>query len=558
MKMPKIGRLDHHGIVGGVIDELGMVRIIDDIIGRDEQELVSAGMGVKAMIMNGLGFSDRPLSLSPQFFSNLPMSHLFGKGVRAEHFNRHKLGRVLDSIHKSGSEELFSAVVSKAVHLEGIAQSVRSLDTTSFSFFGDYEVSDREENAEVEADEGLREIRITHGYSKAHRPDLKQVVMELVVSQDGGIPLFMKAHDGNASDNKIFRERVKAMVEGMKSGEPMGTLIADSKLYTKAAMPWLAQVEFITRVPSSNKKVRQVTETALSKADDWKALVEGYKGQRFEVEHNDVTQRWVVIHSEAALLGARKTVHKQALKELDVFKRKLKHLCADSFSCASDAEKALRTLQKKLKLVKVRDSTIYSKNHYRKRGKPSADTPVDRVSWHIRACCDIDEQKLESNIRRRATFVLATNIDPAKQSDSQVLEAYKSQSAVERGFRFLKEPSFFTAAFFLKKPARIEALMVIMTLSLLVYSIAQRRLREALSQSKKTVPNQINKPISNPTLRWVFQLFQGINLLEIQGHDGEMKFIVDGLNQVRSTIVNLLGGEILRLYSNYSSQGCST
>jgi len=63
-------------------------------------------------------------------------------------------------------------------------------------------------------------ILITHGYSKDHRPDLKQAVLELMVSQDGGVPLLSKSWDGNASDTKVFQERAQTLMTTFKTPQP--------------------------------------------------------------------------------------------------------------------------------------------------------------------------------------------------------------------------------------------------------------------------------------------------------------------------------------------------
>jgi transposase len=107
----KVERLDHHGVVASVINDLRIAEIIDERIQPDDQEEVSTGEAVKAMILNGLGFSNRPLMLTPQFYANLPMGLLFREGVTAEHFNRHKLGRALDTIFSYGGDVLFSEIV---------------------------------------------------------------------------------------------------------------------------------------------------------------------------------------------------------------------------------------------------------------------------------------------------------------------------------------------------------------------------------------------------------------------------------------------------------------
>lgn len=94
-----------------------------------------------------------------------------------------------------------------------------------------------------------------------------------------------------------------------------------------------------------------------------------------------------------------------------------------------------------------------------------------------------------------------------------MLSKYKEQQAVERGFRFLKDPMFFTDSIFLKSPERIQSLGLIMGLCLLVYTLGQRQLRQTLQRRNATVPNQLNRPTDHPTLRWIFQCFQSIHVL---------------------------------------------
>jgi transposase len=97
------------------------------------------------------------------------------------------------------------------------------------------------------------------------------------------------------------------------------------------------------------------------------------------------------------------------------------------------------------------------------------------------------------------------------------LKIYKEQQSTERGFRFIKDPLFFADSLFVKNPERVETMMMLMALCLLVYNLGQRQLRIALKTQKVTVKNQLNKPTESPTLRWMFQCFQGIHLLITQG-----------------------------------------
>ncbi len=111
---------------------------------------------------------------------------------------------------------------------------------------------------------------------------------------------------------------------------------------------------------------------------------------------------------------------------------------------------------------------------------------------------------------------MATNVlDTNQLSNDDVLREYKAQQSTERGFRFLKDPLFFTNSVFLNSTERVAALAMIMGLCLLVYSLGQRALRQALERAKQTIDNQLGKPTTTPTLRWVFQCFMSIHLVTI-------------------------------------------
>ena len=98
-------------------------------------------------------------------------------------------------------------------------------------------------------------------------------------------------------------------------------------------------------------------------------------------------------------------------------------------------------------------------------------------------------------------------------SNGELLQEYKAQQSTERGFRFLKDPLFFTSSVFLKSPHRVAALAMVMGLCLLVYNLGQRSLRLALNATNQTIPNQLGKPTSTPTLRWIFQCFMSVRLI---------------------------------------------
>jgi transposase len=194
MESVRVERLDHLGVIASVIKELGLIDMINARLVPDAQEVMTPGEAVAGMILNGLGFANRPLSLTPQFFANKPLDLLFRDGIRADMFNRFKLGRILDEAYAYGCDLLFQELALAVCAQEGIDLRFNHLDTTSFALSGDY-VPDSDEQA----------ICIIHGYSKDHQPDLKQAVLELMVSQDGGVPFVSKSWDGNTSDTQIFQ-----------------------------------------------------------------------------------------------------------------------------------------------------------------------------------------------------------------------------------------------------------------------------------------------------------------------------------------------------------------
>ena len=78
----KINRLDHHGIVSGVIEDLKIVSLLDQYLPQDDKQEITPGEAVKGMIMNGLGFANRPLLLSPHFLLTCRLNIYFVKGVK--------------------------------------------------------------------------------------------------------------------------------------------------------------------------------------------------------------------------------------------------------------------------------------------------------------------------------------------------------------------------------------------------------------------------------------------------------------------------------------------
>jgi len=153
----------------------------------------------------------------------------------------------------------------------------------------------------------------------------------------------------------------------------------------------------------------------------------------------------------------------------------------------------------------------------------------------------INQDMVEQEALRKACWIVGTNIlSPTELSDQALATTYKEQGGVERGFRFLKDPLFLASSVFVKKPERIMALSLIMVLCLLVYRLAELRLRVRLAETAQTIPDQVQKSTSRPTMRWVFQCFEGIELLHIHT-SFTSRTLVLRLQPVHQLILFLLG-----------------
>ncbi len=531
----KVERLDHLGIIAGVIHDLGIIEMIDSRIGTDEREEISTGEAVAGMILNSLGFSNRPISLTPQFFENKAMGLLFREGISSDSFNRFKLGRSLDKTFSYGCDMLFSEIAVSVCQQEGIDLRFNCLDTTSFSVTGEY-VPDSDEHA----------IVVTHGHSKDHRPDLKQAVLELMVSQDGGVPFVSKSWDDNASDNNVFRERSAALLKEFAASSGPRYLIADSKLYTKKNAPNLVRLAFITRIPGNVKDVQQVIKQALT-SDQWHPVDAESSYHRVDLCHYGIEQRWLVVCSVGSSNRASRTVAKAQRKEYEKVNKQLFHLQAQRFDSQEAEGVALDKIVQKLRYHKLESSTTTRHIKYARRGKPTADTPIKAILWQIQAAIVPDTDKITQEERGKSCYVLGTSIPDTELPDVEVIAGYKGQGSVERGFRFLKSTEFFVSSLFVKKPSRIVGLLMVMTLALLVYSVAQRRMRKQLESTGETIPNQINQPTSRPTLRWVFQLLEGINRVWLDLH-GQVRSVIEGITELRRQILQLFGQKVCQIY----------
>ena len=206
-------------------------------------------------------------------------------------------------------------------------------------------------------------IKITHGYSRDHRPDLKQFTMELVCSGDGDIPLWMKMGDGNQSDQTQFAKTIREFKENFQVS---GIMVADAALYTQENLQYLGNIEWLTRVPltisTAQKLVREINANTLTPSTQ-----AGYSYKEVKETYGGVEQRWLIVESQKRRGSEAdlESLERRIEKEFRVTETKLKELGSEIFACEPDAIKAAKKLFKKLRfheLTEIKTQQFLIKN----------------------------------------------------------------------------------------------------------------------------------------------------------------------------------------------------
>lgn len=544
----QIENLDHLGLVAGLIDELGLVELTDEVIEPHCLEHASAGQVVKAMILNALGFLSAPLYLFSEFFESKAVSHLLGEGVEAHHLNDDRLGRVLDELYAEGTTSLFMRVALQAVERFGVDIHQRHLDATSISVEGEYvppseAASDRVPEAEPSTETGAEPtpIRLCRGYSRDHRPDLKQFLMTLVCAADGGVPLWLQVASGNDHDAQQFGGVMQDFREQWSSD---GIWVMDAAFYTEANLQHVGSLGWLSRVPLTLKAAQDLVHSDVTTLTEVPCDLKDYRMWEVQQTYGGVPQRWILVESQTRKADAALWQPELEKRERRL-NRQLKQLTQQVFACKPDALEALMQFQEVLEVHHLTQVSVKTVRAKRTPGRPAKSAePTSVQGYRLQATLARTTTAEDTVSRQRSRFILATNqLDKTLWPASKCLREYKGQQTVERGFRFLKDPLFFASSVFVKKPQRIEALALIMALTLMVYTLAERKLRQALDAQNQTVLDQRKQPTAKPTFRWIMQKFQGIHWVNLNGQRQ-----ISNLSDERRLIIHLLGPPVERYY----------
>ena len=520
----------HLGIIAGVFRELEVDKLIDEKLPKNRNHNIPHSVCILAMILNGLGFINQRLYMFPDFFKNISTERLLGDGVTREDLNQYVIGETLDRIVKYGPTKLFTEIVLHIMNRLPIPVHCLHADTTSVSVYGDYD------NEETES------IDITFGIPKNGRWDLKQFVLSLIVNQHG-IPLFMNTHSGNSSDKSTILEAIKSLKSALRP-ESKVYYVADSSFYTDNNIKNIGKSFWISRVPATINEAKELLTANLNlktlKSD------ERYSFYQTFVEYGGVKQKWVLLLSHKMKEKKEATLRKKLEKELEKAEKSLKKLAGEDFFCEEDALKAAEKWIADFPSVlfeKVDLKTI-KKREAGKRGRPSKNEEL-KTYYRIDGIIKVNDTFVLNEMEKMGLFILASN--DISLSPEEMLKYYKGQDKVEKGFRFLKSDTFSVSKVYLKNKSRIEALTMIMVLCLMIYSIAEWKLRTKLEEENETVPDQKGKPTKRPTMRWIFFKFQGITELITQ-KKGKTKSEILNMEEIHWKILSLMGEKYENIY----------
>jgi len=518
----------HLPFVRAVVDQLGLLPAIEARCPAHALNRVSDADCVLALVLNVL--CGRPaLYRMDEWLGRLDVDVLFGEGTDAAAFNDTRLAEALDHLDEVGTDTLLADIVRAYLAEDGEPRAFSAHhDTTSVTLFGAYE--------------GEAEPRPAFGYSKDHRPDLKQLIYGLTLHGAVGMPLVSTISAGNTSDPAAARDHLARLVDLLPEEHEV-TLVGDCKLVDAVTIGRVLRsgLHFVSLLPDTFALRRDLVDEAWKERPDldaWPLLAEkagrkkadpvtAYRGWSFERPFRTVLQdaqgkeegaesneplRFLVVWSDALAERFDEALEPKLARDADKLQAEARRASARGFRCDDDAREAAQRIAAKAELQRV-NIVLTSEDKPVKRahaGRPRKDEPreVDTI-WRFTLTFERDEEQIAATRRRKACFVLVSDWLAEDWDDQRVLAEYRHQHLVEghTGFRWLKGPAA-VAPVFLKTPSRIRAMGFVLMLALMVRNYIQGTLRAELAARGETLPHPFTKkPDSNLTTEMTFEHF---------------------------------------------------
>ena len=547
-------------LVNRLLERMRLREILSEHLPADDPRTELATVSALLVLVRNVLLSRQPVygvaewaaEFAPDLFD------LWPEEVALLHDDR--LGRALDRLFDSVGPELILAVVRQVVQEFAVSLDELHNDSTSVSFFGAYEGAQQERTQRGRATHAL-----TWGHSKDHRPDLKQLLYILTISEDGGVPVYFTTASGNQTDDRTHIQTWDLLHQLV--GRPEFLYVADCKLASNENLAHIATRggRFVTVLPRTYKE-DEVFRARLRQSPTgvvWQPLYDvldndGQLLDRFSVCAEEMTSsdgyRLLWYHStrkaqidtlarnrrlqrawaELADLQARLTGPRTRYRQRAKVEQAVARILEDS-----DVAAWLRVT------IEEQGQDTYRQT---RPGRPTKDTPYrkeTRTAYSL--AWELDQPLLAEAEREDGVFPLLSN-DRAFDAE-QVLRAYKRQPLIEKRFSQFKT-DFAVAPVYLKNVARIQGLLAVYFLVLLVQTLLERELRRAMACGKlPSLPlYPEGRACTRPTTPRIIELFEPIQRHAVlreadSGHDEDQEplILITTLTPVQRKIVQLLG-----------------
>jgi transposase len=529
----------HLPLVLGMLRKLDVARLIDAIIPPHPEHVLSCGRGVEALVLAILD-GHHALYKVGQRLDERGMLPLLQPGLARASVHDTRLGQILDALFAAHLNQVFGVIALHALETYAIATPWIHQDTTTISLYGAYEAA-----------AGIDAPRPAYGHNKDGRGDLKQVLLSLGVSGDGGLPLRMGLCDGNTSDSVDVRHAIEESLalglDGVKG------IVADSKAYSQRTLGVCLeqQVGLVTLVPRTCT-IRQEVEAWGQQQRSLPLLLEkpGRRCQdssrrwygrsvtrQVDVEYEDgrIVQepvRFVAVYSNQLAQQHAQASRRGHAQEAEAVAQHIAQVAARRFACEADAEAAIaayegrgpgqrgrRPCRWRYHTVQYQVQTAWQRKKRTGRGRPPKGAPVEEeLVYHLQAAA----KALAPPVATFGWLVLATTLREDTCGDAEIVRAYRDQTTtVEPGFRWIKNPAAISPVW-LEKPERIAALAMLTVVGLLVYALIQRQVRQYLQQHQQLIPG--NKgDTATPTAAVVLASFAQVTLISLEVERGEVQ-----------------------------------
>jgi transposase len=462
------------------------------------------------------------------------------------------VGRALDRLFDADRGALLTAVVVSAVETFGVALSELHNDSTTVKFCGRYT------QARGRQLRGKRAPLITWGYSKDHRPDLKQLLFVLTTSNDGGVPVQFRVEAGNCNDSTTHIATWEALCRA--AGGTDFLYVADSKLCAREPMDHIDRHggRFVCVMPRTRLEDTEFREWIQTNEPQW-TLVRDVPNPRrrhgprdrwwtFRA-HLPSREAWPVVWLYSSLLALRQdNRRRERIAQVETDLTELNARLSGPRPRRRKRADVEQLIDEILTTHRARRYFVIELYHgeqhsFRQatRGRPGPNTRYVRKIrkfWQVRF--SLDEAAIDYERKSDGMYPLLSN--DRSLTDTQVFEAHKHQPAIEKRFEQTKTV-FEIAPVLLKNEGRIEALFFVYFLALLVQALVERELRQAMQREKiSSLPlYPEERQTQRPTAEQIFRLFSLTqrNMLE---HEGQrIRTFEPQFTTLQSQVLKLLG-----------------